>query len=353
LLYRFVLLLRFNCRFMMNSSVDFRNELVIEGTRIGVWDWNIQTGETFFNERWAEIIGYTIKDLEPISIQTWMRFAHPEDLLESNLLLEKHFRGESDYYDYQTRMKHKNGHWVWVHDRGKVFEWDAEGKPLRMCGSHIDITEQKESELRLKRLIEEKDVLLAEVHHRVKNNLQLIVSLARLKSRNGRISISEIEDSINSMASAHEAIYKTERFDNILVHQYLDRIIKPIINGQGIEFNADIAALSKSIDFLIPLGLIITELTNNSIKHGFPNQNGTVKRISLSLEGTEKGANITYRDNGIGFAQDCFDSLNASSSFGIVIMKALAEQLRGEIVFSNDSGARVDIAIPIDPYMVK
>ena len=117
-----------------------RNSLVIEGTRIGIWDWNIQTGETYFNERWAEIIGYTLDELHPVSIDTWIKYAHPDDLELSNDLLQAHFRGETEYYDIHTRMKHKNGEWIWVHDRGKVFEWDNEGKPLRMCGSHIDIT---------------------------------------------------------------------------------------------------------------------------------------------------------------------------------------------------------------------
>ncbi len=123
-----------------------RNALVIEGTRIGVWDWNIQTGETFFNERWAEIIGYTKAELEPVSIDTWVKFAHPDDLETSNQLLQAHFDGKSDYYEFESRMKHKEGHWVWVYDRGKVFEWDEEGKPLRMCGSHTDITSIKRRE---------------------------------------------------------------------------------------------------------------------------------------------------------------------------------------------------------------
>lgn len=135
---------------MQQTSQDIlRNQLVLEGTRIGIWDWNIQTGETYFNERWAEIVGYRLDELKPISIETWMKLAHPDDLEESNRLLELHFKGESEYYDFETRMRHKDGHWVWVHDRGKVFEWDESGAPLRMCGSHMEITRQKEKEQQL------------------------------------------------------------------------------------------------------------------------------------------------------------------------------------------------------------
>ncbi len=119
---------------------------IIEGTRIGTWEWNVQTGETVFNERWAEIIGYTLKELEPISIETWMKVAHPDDLKESGELLEKCFSRELDYYDFEARMRHKEGHWVWVHDRGKVIRWTDDGKPLYMSGTHADITEKKLNE---------------------------------------------------------------------------------------------------------------------------------------------------------------------------------------------------------------
>jgi len=124
---------------------------VIEGTRIGTWEWNVQSGETVFNERWAEIVGYTLAELEPISIQTWMQLAHPDDLQRSAAMLERHFAGAEDYYDVQCRMRHKLGHWVWVHDRGRVVTWTEDGKPLLMYGTHADITAQKLAEAELNR----------------------------------------------------------------------------------------------------------------------------------------------------------------------------------------------------------
>src|SRR6056297_755399 len=100
-----------------------RYKAILEGTNAGTWEWNVQTGETIFNERWAQIIGYSLKELEPISIETWTNHTHPEDLKACQEKLESHFRGESDYYECQCRMKHKDGHWVWVLDRGTVMEW--------------------------------------------------------------------------------------------------------------------------------------------------------------------------------------------------------------------------------------
>jgi len=133
-----------------------RLELALEGTNTGLWDWNVQTGEVVFNERWARIVGYTLGEFQPISIETWRNLTHPEDLNRSNELLEKHFNGETDLYECEARMKHKNGDWVWVLDRGRVVEWGEEGEPIRMVGTHQDITERKETE---KELQEEREEL--------------------------------------------------------------------------------------------------------------------------------------------------------------------------------------------------
>ena len=120
-----------------------RLQEIIWGTNVGTWEWNVQTGETHFNERWAEIIGYTLEELEPLSIETWINAAHPNDLKRSKEQLEKNFSGELERYECEVRMRHKNGHWVWVADRGKVVEWTADGQPLRMSGTHADITGRK------------------------------------------------------------------------------------------------------------------------------------------------------------------------------------------------------------------
>lgn len=125
---------------------------IIEGTRLGTWEWNVQTGELVCNERWAEILGYTLAELGPLHFETWARLAHPDDLAESQRRLERHFDGGSGYYDCECRMRHKDGSWIWVHDRGKVVERDAEGRPLRMYGTHTDITEKKAMEQQIREL---------------------------------------------------------------------------------------------------------------------------------------------------------------------------------------------------------
>jgi PAS domain S-box-containing protein len=123
-----------------------RLDRVIEGSGVGLWDWQVRTGETVFNERWAEIIGYTLAELLPVSIEKWRSLCHPDDLQRSDELLEQHFSGQTRIYQCEARMRHKDGHWVWVLDRGKVSERDPDGRPLRVTGSHLDISEGKRAE---------------------------------------------------------------------------------------------------------------------------------------------------------------------------------------------------------------
>lgn len=130
---------------------DSANKLehVIDGTNIGTWEWNVQTGETVFNRRWAEIVGYTLDELAPIDINTWVKLCHPDDLKKSEDKLKQCFEKKNEFYEVEIRMKHKSGNWVWVFDRGKVFSWTKQGEPLLMFGTHQDITLTKERESEL------------------------------------------------------------------------------------------------------------------------------------------------------------------------------------------------------------
>jgi diguanylate cyclase (GGDEF)-like protein/PAS domain S-box-containing protein len=127
-----------------------RMENTIQGARLGTWEWNIKTGEVILNDRSAEILGYTLADLKPIRIETWEKFIHSEDLIRAKKSLQEHFKKQKEYYEFEVRMKHKSGNWVWVLNRGKVIEWDNIGLPLKMFGTHADITERKSIEVALK-----------------------------------------------------------------------------------------------------------------------------------------------------------------------------------------------------------
>ncbi|MEO1144469.1 MAG: response regulator [Cyanobacteria bacterium J06638_22] len=127
-----------------------RLNLAIEGAGIGLWDWSVQSRTEVINSRWAEMIGYTLEELEPITVETWQHYAHPDDVDKALNLMWQHLRQEIPAYQCELRLRHRNGYWIWVLDQGKVVEWDAEGKPLRMIGTQMDITARKQTELRLK-----------------------------------------------------------------------------------------------------------------------------------------------------------------------------------------------------------
>jgi len=156
-----------------------RLSFILEGTNVGTWEWNVLTGETVFNERWSEIIGYSLEELAPLSIDTWTRFVHPDDLKLSNQLLEQHFSGEMPYYECEARMRHKNGAWVWVLDRGKVVVWSDEGKPLLMSGTHQEITQRKLAEEQIQHMATHDGLTNLPTLRLANDRLSFAISLAR------------------------------------------------------------------------------------------------------------------------------------------------------------------------------
>ncbi len=120
--------------------------LVIEGSGVGTWEWNVRTNETRFNEQWAAMLGYTIEELTPYDYTTWKRLVHPEDLEHACRALADCVVGITTDYKCEFRMKHKDGQWVWILDQGRIMTHDDTGKALSMFGTHTDITRIKQAE---------------------------------------------------------------------------------------------------------------------------------------------------------------------------------------------------------------
>lgn len=125
-----------------------RLDYIIRGTNAGTWEWDIATDEKTYNTRWAELIGYSLEELKPLS-DAWKKLCHPEDYIKSNKLLNDHIEGHSEFYKSEIRLKHKDGHWVWIQDRGKIASWDKKGNPVKMYGTHQDISDKKYLEIEL------------------------------------------------------------------------------------------------------------------------------------------------------------------------------------------------------------
>ncbi len=129
-----------------------RLNAIIEGTNAGTWEWHVQTGDLHVNERWAEMLGYTLSELSPLTMATSQGLVEPDDYKRAESLLQEHFAGETEHYEAEFRMKHKDGFWVWVASRGKVARREKSGAPLLMYGTHIDISEQKKIEESIRHL---------------------------------------------------------------------------------------------------------------------------------------------------------------------------------------------------------
>ncbi len=131
----------------LNQQLKERMELALKGSNDGIWDWNILDNSVYFSTRWKEMLGYRDEEL-PNDVSSWNDRIHPDDVEETWADVYKNVNGETEYYENIHRLRHKDGHWVWIHDRGKV-QFDENGKAVRMIGTHTDITEQKENQLKL------------------------------------------------------------------------------------------------------------------------------------------------------------------------------------------------------------
>lgn len=196
---------------MINNKIEENEKLlrIIDNANLGTWEWNIQTGETTFNEQWVEIVGYTLEELSPVSIETWAKLSHPDDLKKSNEKLNAHFSGKTAQYQCEARMRHKNGQWVWVLDTGKVTQWTEEGKPLLMSGVHQEITERKQAELQLNKKLET-EKLLSEISsdfiHTTDIDASIIESFAKLGAitQASRIYLFMLDAEEGTMSNTHE-----------------------------------------------------------------------------------------------------------------------------------------------------
>jgi PAS domain S-box-containing protein len=132
----------------ITELIDARRRLsdVIAGARIGSWEWDVVTGENRINDTWAGMIGYAAAELEPVTIDVWRRLIHPHDFPRVVSALEKVLHGTAGQFEYEFRFRHRDSHWVHVLSTGRVLERDAEGRPLRMAGVHVDVTARRELE---------------------------------------------------------------------------------------------------------------------------------------------------------------------------------------------------------------
>ncbi len=158
-----------------------RLRLVLEGTRLGIWDWNPQTNEVSFNERWAEMLGWTLDELAQ-DLETWVSRVHPDDIKQCFSDIQAHIEGKLEFYENIHRMRHRDGSWRYILDRGRITERDDDGLPIRFTGTHTDITTQKEAELEAVEAAMRQRRLLASMSHEIRTPLNGIVGIIDILS---------------------------------------------------------------------------------------------------------------------------------------------------------------------------
>jgi len=229
---------------------------------------------------------------------------------------------------------------------------ESDAAPDIVCVAQ-DITERKRAEERIKASLREKEVLLREIHHRVKNNLQIISSLLHLQSKQieheaARALFDESQSRIRSMALIHERLYQSDDLAQVDFAAYLDGLTEHLFRTYNVRRDAISCALeadggSLSVDRAIPCGLIVNELVANALKHAFPDgRSGTIRVRYAEDDGQ---ARLEVADDGVG-APNGFES-EASGSLGLRLVRGLVQQLDGTLAIDHDDGLRFTITFPL------
>jgi two-component sensor histidine kinase len=243
----------------------------------------------------------------------------------------------------------RDGRIKYVQEQCETF-YNPEGKPLRSVGIVQDITDRKQAEEKIRRSLEEKEVLLREIHHRVKNNMQIVSSLLMLQSRNiedkkYKDMFIDSQNRINSMALIHEKLYQSESIAQINFKEYISDIVSNIFESYSIKRNIkidiNVENIPIKIDYAVPCGLIINELVTNSLKYAFPDDRQGNIKISVKKEDNNM-IRLSISDDGIGIPKDM--DIRNTKSLGLHLVTALAEaQLHGQIILNREKGTEFQI----------
>ena len=298
----------------------------------------------YISQRCLDIYGYSSAEMTA-SPTLWIDSIHPQDraAFAKHVLDEMH-RGAKSVHDY--RIIRKDGTVRWV--RGVATSvLGADGTLQHVYGTLMDITEYES----LRSSLQEKEVLLKEIHHRVKNNLQIIISLMRLESRafsEERIQavLKDLETRIRAMALVHEHLYHSSDLAKIGFKDYLKGLCEELFRTYGadsgrIRLEIDAEAVALDIERAIPCGLIVNELLTNAIKHAFPGNRKGVLRVAIrNIPDNE--VEILVSDDGIGIPETL--DITHAESLGLQLVFTLAEnQLKGRVELERASGTQFRI----------
>lgn len=320
-----------------------RLRLSLAAANQAFYDLDVKAGSARLSPEFPRILGFSPEDFPP-TIDFLREQIHPEDLNHAVNTYLATVEGETEGFSIEYRLQTRPGGWKWVLSQGKAIEHDGNGKALRVIGILADISERKKIEEQIRASLTEKTILLKEIHHRVKNNLQIISSLLDLQAEyicneQDRIFLQDSQNRIRSMALIHQKLYQSESLASIDFDDYLHDLASYLLsssaqNSARIGLKIEASDVFLKMDEAIPCGLIVCELISNSLQHAFPD--GRKGEVSVSCRLDDDCIALRVSDNGIGLPPG-FDFTNAES-LGLQLVCMLVQQLRGTIDLERDGG---------------
>ncbi len=328
--------------FLVESESRFVS--LADSAPVLIWMSDIEKKCTYVNKQWLKFTG---KPLDEEVGEGWVKNIHPNDQLTWSNGFNSAFDDRKEF-KINCRLMNAKGEYRWFLITGTPRF--AENEFFGYIGSCIDFTDQKNYEIEQERTIKEKIALVKEIHHRVKNNLQIISSLLGLQSSNSNHeevneALVTSSNRVKTMALIHENLYKSHNLSEIHFDVYLNDILINIFNTyrtdhKEIRLKTDIAPIILDADRAIHVGLLVNELITNAIKYAFKNRQSGELIVCFNRYNNNK-YELIISDNGIGLPDGLL--FNNTSTLGLTLVNSFVEQLKGEINLDQSNGTTFTI----------
>lgn len=331
----------------LESAITMKEEAV-KAAQVGLWEWDLKTDKVNYSETWKKILGYNGDEIGD-DFEEFTNRLHPDDKQRISDESGRCIEGRLQNYETEFRMRHKNGSYRWILGRGSIVR-DGSGNPYKMRGSHLDVTDFKATEENLKQAVEQKNHLMQELNHRIKNNLLMVSSLVQLKNQSlgDIVDLSDLKHQIDAIRIVHEKLYQSDDPSKISIRNYILDLLPAVfsLSGREIVIENTVKDMHLSSKTAIPLGLIINEAATNAIKHGFTS--GVEARFSVDFRKDGKSGYfiLTISNTGRPFPETV--GFENSETLGLRLIAALTGQLEGTIELQRDPHPVFTIRFPAE-----